>query len=263
MSWPFSFQGLLRDSSSCLPPQYRQHRPAGAGSRYLVDVLSVASEVRFLGYSMAPADFHARFILRCGFHNQEEGVITRNGKRAIATGRSRVEVVDLDKGVVEYLAKDLKTIGISIDSMFSIIMPETYVGLPLMDVDKPEKELEKKETAKKMLSSYTKIIKGHERGVIKTYKGHWPRTNSHLLGSVFVKWLVTDKPFWVKEDRCVKCGRCADVCPVGDIKGGGGMMPEWKHNDKCLTCFNCYHHCPTHAIEYGKRTKNKGQYYFK
>lgn len=164
---------------------------------------------------------------------------------------------------MEYLAKDLKTIGISIDSMFSIIMPETYVGLPLMDVDKPEKELEKKETAKKMLSSYTKIIKGHERGVIKTYKGHWPRTNSHLLGSVFVKLLVTDKPFWVKEDRCVKCGKCADVCPVGDIKGGGGMMPEWKHNGKCLTCFNCYHHCPTHAIEYGKRTKNKGQYYFK
>lgn len=26
-------------------------------------------------------------------------MITRNGKRAIATGRSRVEVVDLDKGV--------------------------------------------------------------------------------------------------------------------------------------------------------------------
>ncbi|MGV8180269.1 hypothetical protein [Pseudomonas aeruginosa] len=85
-----------------VPPVYTKQFQGGLFAhlwRTSVDVLSVASEVRFLGYSMAPADFHARFILRCGFHNQEEGVITRNGKRAIATGRSRVEVVDLDKGV--------------------------------------------------------------------------------------------------------------------------------------------------------------------
>lgn len=59
-----------------------------------VSALSVASEVRFLGYSMAPADFHARFILRCCFHNQEEGALDRNGVRRPVTGRARVIIVD-------------------------------------------------------------------------------------------------------------------------------------------------------------------------
>lgn len=62
--------------------------------REVVSVISVASEVRFLGYSLAPADFHARFILRCGFHNQEEGLITKNKKRTPPTGRARVVIID-------------------------------------------------------------------------------------------------------------------------------------------------------------------------
>ncbi len=39
MSWSFSFQGLLRDFSSCLPPQYRQRRSPRIGRRYLVDLI--------------------------------------------------------------------------------------------------------------------------------------------------------------------------------------------------------------------------------
>ena len=59
-----------------------------------VSVISTASEVRFLGYSLPSADFHARFILRCGFHNQESGELREDGSRAHATGRARVTVVD-------------------------------------------------------------------------------------------------------------------------------------------------------------------------
>lgn len=164
---------------------------------------------------------------------------------------------------MELLSKDLSARGLQLNSRFSIIMPESYVGLPFMDVDKPEKELAKKETARKMLENYVEDILNCRRGITKTYKGHWPRTNSYVLGGAFVKWLVTDKPFRVTAEKCISCGTCASVCPVGDIKGGRGLMPEWTHNGQCLTCFNCYHHCPTHAIEYGKRTKNKGQYYYK
>jgi hypothetical protein len=64
-----------------------------------VSVLSKASEVRFLGFSMAEADFHARFILRCGFHNQEHGELDSKGGRRPATGRAKVTVVDLDPAV--------------------------------------------------------------------------------------------------------------------------------------------------------------------
>lgn len=64
-----------------------------------VSVLSRASEVRFLGFSMAQTDFHARFILRCGFHNQEHGELDSKGGRLPATGRAMVTVVDRDPTV--------------------------------------------------------------------------------------------------------------------------------------------------------------------
>jgi hypothetical protein len=35
-----------------------------------VDALSRASHVYFLGYSLPPADWHSRYIFRCGCHNQ-------------------------------------------------------------------------------------------------------------------------------------------------------------------------------------------------
>jgi hypothetical protein len=36
-----------------------------------VSKLSTAREVIFIGYSLPPSDFHARFMLRCAFHNSE------------------------------------------------------------------------------------------------------------------------------------------------------------------------------------------------
>src|ERR1700674_25714 len=59
-----------------------------------VSVLSTAGEVKFLGYSLPASDFPARFILRCGFHNQEFGELQKGGGRAPATGRAKVTIVD-------------------------------------------------------------------------------------------------------------------------------------------------------------------------
>lgn len=106
------------------------------------------------------------------------------------------------------------------------------------------------------------MIMKRQTGVKDLVIGRWPKINSRLIGSFFVKHLITDKPFHVTEDLCIRCGKCAEACPVNDIIWSKGSMPKWKHNGSCLSCFACYHHCPKHAIEYGGRTKNKGQYFF-
>lgn len=62
-----------------------------------VHALSTATEVRVLGYSMAEIDFHARFVLRCGFYNQEHGELKGPSERAPATGRAKVVVVNTSK----------------------------------------------------------------------------------------------------------------------------------------------------------------------
>lgn len=158
--------------------------------------------------------------------------------------------------------KALQARGLTAESTCSLLMPESYVGLPFMDVDTPEKELLKKQKAAADLQSFIQIVAERTPGYHHLTIGRWPRTNSRLLGEAFERWLVRDTPFHVAEDRCTRCGLCAAVCPVADIEGGPGKSPSWRHNGRCLTCFACYHHCPGHAIEFGGQTRKKGQYYF-
>lgn len=162
----------------------------------------------------------------------------------------------------EMLAGDLGRRGVRLDSAFSLIMPESYVGLPFMDVDTPDNEKRKIGKAASDLKGFIDDILARRRGVAKTVKGVLPWLLTYPIGGLFAKLIVSDKPFRVVGERCIKCGRCAAVCPVADIDGGKGKMPRWKRNGKCLSCFACYHHCPAHAIEYGCRTRHKGQYYF-
>lgn len=174
---------------------------------------------------------------------------------------------------MERFQQQLKSVtvndALSLKAVCSLIMPESYVGLPGMDVDTKEKELEKKELASKQLKEFSNILKQRPHkdsnqiwGWNQLIRGSIPSFFSGPVGGFFERFLITDKPFHVDSRRCVKCGFCANVCPVSDIKGGLGFEPEWLHNGKCLTCFSCYHHCPHHAIEFGKRTQKKGQYFY-
>ena len=171
---------------------------------------------------------------------------------------------------MERFQQQLKSVtvndALSLKAVCSLIMPESYVGLPGMDVDTKEKELEKKELASKQLKEFSNILKqrphkdsNHIWGWNQLIRGPIPSFFSGPVGGFFERFLITDKPFHVDNRRC---GICANVCPVSDIKGGLGFEPEWLHNGKCLTCFSCYHHCPHHAIEFGKRTQKKGQYFY-
>ena len=175
---------------------------------------------------------------------------------------------------MERFQQQLKSVtvndALSLKAVCSLMMPESYVGLPGMDVDTKEKELEKKELASKQLKEFSNVLKQRPHkdsnqiwGWNQLIRGPIPSFFSGPVGGFFERFLITDKPFHVDSRRCVKCGFCANVCPVSDIKGGLGFEPEWLHNGKCLTCFSCYHHCPHHAIEFGKRTQKKGQYFYR
>lgn len=158
----------------------------------------------------------------------------------------------------------LQALGITeVSSSYSLIMPESYIGLPFMDVDPKEREIRKKENAAQELAVVCEEIFDRKEGISRLVKGPIPWFFTKVVGGFFKNVLITDKRFHVEKDRCVKCGICANVCPVGDIKGGHGEYPVWLHHKDCLTCFTCYHHCPHHAIEFGNQTQKKGQYYFR
>lgn len=156
---------------------------------------------------------------------------------------------------------DLAKRNIHLDASFSLIMPESYLGLPFFNLDPLSKEKEKKNKASENLREYVDaILNRHTEEHLVL--GKWPRIDSQLLGAFFDRYLVTDKKFIVDSRKCVKCGICSEVCPTKNIIGGLGYEPKWKHDGSCLACFACYHHCPHHAINYGWVTKGKGQYFY-
>lgn len=158
----------------------------------------------------------------------------------------------------------LSSIGITkVASSYSLIMPESYVGLPFMDVDPRGRRIWKIEKSDVELEVICEELSNRKKGVNRLVKGPIPWFFTKVVGGFFEHVLITDKRFHVTADKCVKCGICANVCPVDDIDGGKGKMPRWLHHKDCLTCFSCYHHCPHHAIEFGHQTQQKGQYYFK
>lgn len=191
------------------------------------------------------------FIARLRFDSPTEGHFTFS---VITAGDTTGETFPI-------FERDLKDCGLALQARCALLMPESYVGLPFMDVDKVEREKQKKAKAEEDLKGFLPNVVNRIPKDGPLYIGHWPRINSRLLGAGFLR-LVSDRKFHVVSQRCVKCGICADVCPQHDIQGGLGYEPTWKHDGSCLTCFACYHHCPHHAIEFGNQTRSKGQYFY-
>lgn len=145
------------------------------------------------------------------------------------------------------------------ESVFSIIMPESYVCLPFMKTDSEEKEALKLDMARQQISHIIQMIKESRRGIEELDKGPTPRLYSYVIGEYFNRKMVNDKKFTVDTDKCIRCGKCQSKCPVDNIHG---TPPAWLHNGWCTSCLACYHYCPVHAINFGRITRKRDQYYF-
>lgn len=157
-------------------------------------------------------------------------------------------------------AADLRRRGITVSALFALQMPNTYVGLPFMDVDTPDVQQHKLQAAPAALDDIALSIKEHRPADRYPLRGRWPRTNTRLLGALFSRLLLSDKPFHVKHQLCTRCGQCARACPIGNIEWTPAHEPRWQRNHRCMACMACYHKCPHRAIRYGIATIKSGQF---
>ena len=160
---------------------------------------------------------------------------------------------------IRHLKKDLKKQGLTLDVFFSFQMPETYINLPGFKLDTDENALRKINAAKSSLQETVRLIKERAQGNFDKLKGGSSFLKSNILKPLFYGLLITDRKFRVS-DSCIGCGLCAKNCPLQNITIENDR-PKW--NGHCTNCMSCYHRCPKNAINFGKNTVGKGQYFYK
>ena len=159
---------------------------------------------------------------------------------------------------IRHLKKDLRKQGLTLDAFFSFQMPETYINLPGFKLDTPENAQRKISATKTNLDETVKLIQQRAKGNYDQLKGGASFLKSNILKPLFYGLLITDRKFRVS-DACIGCGICAKSCPLQNITMQNDR-PKW--NGHCTNCMSCYHRCPKNAINFGKASVGKGQYFF-
>lgn len=151
------------------------------------------------------------------------------------------------------LRKALAKKGLSLDSAFTLIMPNNYlIGV---DVDPEKKEKEKRKAAELLLGEINQVITQRQRRTLAV-PGRFPGLKTTVVNSLFNQFGRNAKYFYA-DDHCTGCGICEEICPVHTIKVA--EKPVWGKD--CTQCMGCVNRCPVRAIQYGKWTVKKGRYH--
>jgi flavodoxin/Pyruvate/2-oxoacid:ferredoxin oxidoreductase delta subunit len=85
---------------------------------------------------------------------------------------------------------------------------------------------------------------------------------SATIGERLNRYFVThDRPTFARaafaDDSCVRCGSCADLCPVDGIRLDADKV---VFGPECIGCLRCFNNCPHHAIQSRGTTADSERY---
>ncbi|MCH5156873.1 MAG: EFR1 family ferrodoxin [Clostridiales bacterium] len=133
--------------------------------------------------------------------------------------------------------------GLNIKSVYALKMPENYT----LDFTVPKFYLKSVlKSADKRIDSVIEQISGGEPSIPRK-----KRTKEAKYLKNKDNWHIIGERFSVNE-KCVKCGKCVNVCPSNNIAMVDGRI---EFSNRCVACLGCYHRCPNKAIVYLNRKK--------
>jgi len=143
--------------------------------------------------------------------------------------------------------------GLQFQGMAEIVMPNHYIVM--FDAATVEKEQSLMAAVAPTLEKSIECIRNEQK--LPTKKTSLAdKLKSSLIGTGFNKYYIKADKFFTT-DACTACGKCAELCPLGNISLQNSK-PEWQQN--CTHCMACICSCPTEAIEYGQSTKGKRRF---
>ncbi len=153
------------------------------------------------------------------------------------------------------MCKALEERDMHLDYLRAVFMVDTYITL--LDLLTPENEIKRVEAnSEPMIDSVINELSVNKRGISGDYVKKFPYLMT-AVGQTIYKLFNRTKPFRVN-DACIGCGLCAKMCPCSMIEMTG-ERPIWK-TGHCSQCHSCLNRCPVRAIDWGRKTQNRGRY---
>ena len=156
---------------------------------------------------------------------------------------------------IDFLADALKKNGLTLNSGFSVVMPDNCITL--FEAESEASIHEKLTAAEKTIHRIQKAIRLGKTEFFRVKQGRFANTLSYAVNPLFQKGGTKTKAFYTT-DACIGCGLCERVCTSGCIRLTVGK-PVWTE-DSCNMCLACLHRCPVTAIQYGKKTVRRARY---
>lgn len=157
----------------------------------------------------------------------------------------------------QLFAEQLRKKHITLAGCFSVTMPNNYILMRGFGVDSEEVIHQKLLAAPDRVAEIVKAIQEEKASSSLYLAGSMKWIKSKVVYPLFRSFAIGSSSFF-QTDKCNGCGKCARLCPTGNITMIH-KQPEWGKD--CIQCTACIHRCSQHAIEYGRVTQKMGRYY--
>lgn len=157
---------------------------------------------------------------------------------------------------MERLDTLLRKKGSRLDSAFSVLMPDNYTLM--FDIEPPAKEMALLKNAEDVTALILKAIKEEKRKFFRVKKGKFAHALTGIINPAFSRFAMKTSSFFA-DSNCIGCGLCKKICTANCIALDRNQKPFWTKKT-CNMCMACINRCPANAIEYGKKTIQKGRY---
>ena len=178
-------------------------------------------------------------------------------KRVSFSGNKQIYFVMTCGGDIGNAGKYLKTLCEELSLTYcgcaGILMPENYIALFSTPTDNEAEAIIAK--AESTINRTIASIR-QQKPIPDPRITLKDKLNSGIVNDIFYPIFVHAKKFYAT-DECISCGKCANVCPLSNIKIESGK-PVWGSH--CTHCMACICRCPKEAIEYGKHSKGLPRY---